>query len=244
MIVDPFVGRLIKVLCCVIVLVGYGTLGYVSLEGWSLLDSFFMTVITLSTVGYGEIHELSTAGRWFTATLIFFCIISMTCWTAALTSFIVENDLGGTYLNRRILKMIAKLKKHTVVCGSGLMAQAVVERLSRKRMPVVLIDDDKKRLDSLRRRFRKLLIVEGQATSELTLAEANVLEASHVVAAMDSEVDNLLVAITCKDMGHDVSVYTVADDTTIANRMRKAGVDEVISPFQVSGDLVSELILT
>ncbi len=240
---DPIIARLIKVCLCVAGLTLFGTLGYVLLEGWSVLDSFFMTVITISTVGYGESHELSSMGRCFTAVLIFFCITSMTCWTAALTSFIVENDLGGNFLKKRHLKMISHLKDHTIVCGAGPMGQAVIDRLMRKRQAVVVVDEDKASLEILRRRFRKLLIVEGSPTNELVLAEANILEAKFVVAAMDSEVDNLLISITCKDMGHHIKVFAQSNDMTIANRMRKAQVDEVISPFQLSGDRVAELIL-
>jgi len=241
---DLFFRRLIKVFLCVIGLVVFGTTGYVLIEGWSPLDGFYMTVITLSTVGYGEIQTLTPPGRYFTAALIFFCLVSMTCWTAALTSFIVESDLQGSFLRRRTLKMVAQLKKHTIVCGSGLMAQAVIERLVRARQPVVVVSDNPEEIKQLRKRFRRLLIVEGKATDELTLAEANVLEAKNVVAAMESEIDNLLIAITCKDMGRDIAVFARSNDITIANRMRKAGVDEVISPCQLCGDRVAQLILT
>ena len=241
---DLFFRRLIKVFLCVVGLVVFGTTGYVLIEGWSLLDGFYMTVITLSTVGYGEIQTLTPPGRYFTAVLIFFCLVSMTCWTAALTSFIVESDLQGSFLRRRTLKMVAQLKKHTIVCGSGLMAQAVIERLIRARQSVVVVSDNPEEINQLRKRFRRLLIVEGKATDELTLAEANVLEAKNVVAAMESEIDNLLIAITCKDMGRDIAVFARSNDSTIANRMRKAGVDEVISPCQLCGDRVAQLILT
>lgn len=139
--------------------------------------------------------------------------------------------------------MVAQLKNHTIVCGSGLMAQAVIERLVGARQPVVVVSDNPEQIKQLRKRFRRLLIVEGKATDELTLAEANVLEAANVVAAMDSEIDNLLIAITCKDMGRDIAVFARSNDITIANRMRKAGVDEVISPCQLCGDRVAQLIL-
>ena len=244
MIDDLFLRRLAIVFATLFVLIVIGTAGYVLIEGWPVEDGLFMTVITLSTVGYGEIQPLTAAGRTFTAGLIFLCLVSMTCWTAALTSFIVEKDLQGHFMRKRTLRMIAELKQHTIVCGSGLMAQAVIERLVKARQAVVVIDDHPERIQALRKRFRKLLIVEGKATNELTLAEANVLEAKHVVAAMDSEIDNLLVAITCKDVGHDVEVYARSNDTTIANRMRKARVDEVISPCQLCGDRVAQLILS
>jgi voltage-gated potassium channel len=139
--------------------------------------------------------------------------------------------------------MIAKLKNHTIVCGGGLMGQAVIEHLLDDRKPVVLIEKDQEQLEQLREQYPKLLTIHGSATNELTLAEANILEASHVVAAMDSEIDNLLVAITCKDMGHDIEVFARCNDVTIANRMRKAEVDEVISPSRIGGTRIAELIL-
>lgn len=139
--------------------------------------------------------------------------------------------------------MIANLKGHTIVCGSGLMAQAVIERLARKRSDVVVIDVDGSRLDEFRKKSRKVLTIEGDATNELNLAKANIVEARHVVAAMESELDNLLIGITCKDMGDGISVIARSNNLAIANRMRKAGIDEVISPNQLGGERATELIL-
>ena len=114
------------VLCAVASLLTMGTAGYVILEGWPVHDGLFMTIITMSTVGYGETHQLTPAGRCFTTLLIFCCIVGMTYWTASLTSFIVEQDLSGSLARRRMLRMISKLKEHVVICGSGPMAQALV----------------------------------------------------------------------------------------------------------------------
>ncbi len=239
---SPLFGRLVVVLICVIVLVTAGTIGYTLIEGWPVWDSFYMTLITISTVGYGETHELTSAGRKFTSVLIPACLITMTGWTAVLTSFMVEGELSGYFQNRRTNRMIASLKGHTIVCGSGSIASAVIERLTRKRMQVVVIDDNEEQLAALKKRFRRLLIVDGKGSDELQLAKANVLDAANVVAAMESELDNLLIGITCRDMGGDICVIAKSNDLTIANRMRKAGVNEVISPNQLSGERVCDLI--
>lgn len=220
----------------------FGTAGYVLIEGWSASDGFFMTVITLSTVGYGETQALTADGRTFTSALIFLSLVSMTWWSAALTSFVVEQDLGGSLKRKRMQKMIDDLKEHTVVCGAGQMAEAIIERLVRARIPVVLVDADSARLTELKRRFRRLLTVEGNPTDELVLCKANILTAQHVVAATDSEIDNLLISITCKDMGQGVRVIARSNDFTVSNRMRKAQVDEVISPCQICGDRIADLI--
>lgn len=235
--------RLLNIMYWVLTLVMLGTIGYHLVEGWSLADSFFMTVITISTVGYGETNTLTEGGRWFTSVLIFTSLVSMTGWTAILTSFIVGSDLSGNFQRRRTAKMVAAMKGHTVVCGGGLMAQAVVERLMRKRTQVVLIDEDPEWLASMKKKFRKLEILEGKPGNELILAQANILNAKHVIAATGSEVDNLLIGITCKDIGPQVCVIAESNDQMISNRMRKSGIDEVISPVQLGGDRVTELIL-
>ena len=140
--------------------------------------------------------------------------------------------------------MIAKLQDHVIVCGSDPVAQAVVERLLRRRRNVVVVDDDQQALDRLRQRHRRLVVVSGPATDELILAEANVTNAETVVAALENELDNLLVTITCKDLGTGVRVIAHSNDATIGNRLRKASVDEIVSPVQLSSDCIANLILT
>jgi voltage-gated potassium channel len=122
------------------------------------------------------------------------------------------------------------------------MGRAVVERLLRKRTRVVLVYECSLRLAEFARAHRKLIIVEGRPTDELVLAEAGILRAASVVAGMDSEVDNLLISITCKDMGTSVRVFARSDDFTIANRMRKACVDEVVSPFELCGEYIANRV--
>jgi len=236
--------RLFNVFYWMLLLVILGTTGYRLVEGWPLSDCFFMTVVTISTVGYEETNALTEQGRLYTSGLIFVSLISMTGWTAILTSFIVESDLHGHFQKRRSARMIEAMKNQTIVCGSGLMGQAIVVRLMSKRADVVLITSDKEQINALSQKFRKLQIIEGNPASELNLAKANVLNAAFVVAATDSEVNNLLIGITCKDMGTNIKVIAESNDLAIANRMRKSGIDEVISPSQLGGAKATELILT
>ena len=235
--------RLVKAAYWMFGLVIAGTIGYTIVEGWGFADSFYMTVITISTVGYGETNALSSDGRAFTSGLIFVSLVSMTGWTAILTSFIVECDLGGHFQYRRTARMISELRNHTVVCGTTMMAQAVIERLAKKRADVVVIDSDVEQLAALKKRFRRVLVIEGDASNEMNLAKANILEAKFVVAAMDSELDNLLIGITCKDMGPNITVIARSNNLAIANRMRKAGIDEVISPSQLGGEHATAVIM-
>jgi voltage-gated potassium channel len=227
-----------------IALVLCGTCGFVLVEGWSLFDSFYMTVITLSTVGYGETNELSETGRLFTMFLIFGSMICVACWTAGITSLIVGGDMSGAFLQRRNLKMISQLFQHTVVCGSGLMAQTLVDKLVRSRQPVAILSNDTPSNSQLRKIYPSVPVIEGNPTSEMALFDANVLNAKYVVAALDSDYDNLLIAITCKGLGTDVKVLARADSADLASRMLKIGVDQVISPFELGGNHAAQLIAT
>jgi len=225
-------------------LVLFGTVGYVVVEQWTPLDGAYMTIVTMSTVGYGETNELSPVGRAFTALLISICLIVMSLWTAAVTSFVVENDLRGTFFKSRIVRMIAKLQKHAVVCGATEIGIVVAQHLSNAGMSVVVIDADPSRLARIRDRFANILTLEGSPTDEMTLADARLIDAQHVVAATDVDIDNLLIAITSKDLAHKVYVSAKCDDPSIANRMRKAGVDDVVSPTFVTGNQLASLITT
>ena len=235
-------NRLLPIVLSIFALMLCGASGYVFLEGWSWGDGLYMTVITLSTVGYTEVAELSGRGRAFTGVLVLSSLVVMTYWTASLTSYIVEFDLSGTFFKRRMLRMISKLSGHVIVCGTEPVADALIERLVRKRVSVVVVDTNAKRLEEIRSRFRKVLVLEGNPTSEITLAEANILSARIVIAAMASEVDNLLIGITSRDLGQEISVFALSNDPILGNRMRKIGIDEVINPAELLGDHVAALV--
>lgn len=217
-----------------------GTIGYMLIEGWSTQDGFYMSVITLATVGYGETQELSSQGRLFTCFFIFFSIICLSCWTACLTSLFVEGELTGAFNQKRAKKMANSLKGHTIICGSSTMAKTVLEILVRKQAGVVLIDGNSEELKLIRKRYPKISIIESSAVDELTLSHANVLHAKSVVAALDSDFDNLMIAMTCKDLGTDINVIARSDDLHVARRMWKLGVEKVICPHQISGETAAE----
>jgi voltage-gated potassium channel len=241
--VDPLIRRILKFTCLLASVLVLGTFGYMMIEGWNTPDGFYMTVITLATVGYGETQELSGFGRLFTCFLILISIVSLSCWTACLTSLFVEGDLTGTFNQKKAKKMAQSMTSHTIICGSGTMAQTVLAILIRKQLSVVLIDADVEQLKHIRGRYPNLSIIESSAIDEMALANANVLEAASVIAALDSDFDNLMIAMTCKDLGTDVKVIARSDDMQVASRMLKIGVEKVICPFQVSGEQAADFVL-
>lgn len=241
---DQPIRRLVVILVWLIILILLATLGYCWIEGWSVSDAAYMSLITISTVGYGETRPLGEAGRWFTGSLIFVSLVSMTVWTAILTSFIVERDLSGYFKEAKARRMIAAMKNHTVICGASQMAVLVIDRLSRQGTQLVLIDEDQTQLDAMKKKFRKLQVICGSPVSELVLARSNILMAKHVIASTESDLSNLLIGITCRDLGSHLNVIAESNDPSIANRMRKSGINEVISPFELGSQEIAGFVIS
>ena len=219
-----------------------GTTGYALVEGWQLMDGLYMTLITISTVGYGEIQELSFQGRVFTSCLIILSMISLVYWTAGITSLLVSGDLTGDFRRKRELKMISKLRGHVVVCGGGVMARTVIAELARKNTALVVIAEEEEDVKQIKRMFPELTVLQSDPKSELSLADANVLNAKFLVAAMEEDFDNLLITITGAGLGTNIQIYSCAMNNELAARMLKVGATQVICPLVLGGNQVSNLI--
>ena len=157
-----------------------GTLGYMAIEGWSPGDSLYMTVITLTAVGYDEVHPLSPEGRIFTSFILAGGITGLGLWFAFLTSFIVELDLAHVFRHRRILKEIKKMKNHVIVCGAGRTGSQVVEELTMAGENYVVIERDLTKVEQLHELLPGVAVVQGDATVDHFLEEAGIAEARRV----------------------------------------------------------------
>jgi len=219
-----------------------GTVGYVLIEGWPVLDGLYMSIITLSTVGYGETQELSKEGRIFTTLLIGLSMLSMAWWTAGITTIFVGGELSGTFRKKKESKMISRMKNHTVVCGGGLLARTVIDQILRDEKEVVAIIGCDDEIALMHRLYPDLLIVKGDPKSEMSLADANVVTADFLVAAVESDYDNLLITITGKGLGTDVKIISCAQGNELASRMMKVGADQVVCPFVLAGQQAAKMI--
>lgn len=225
-----------KLTYLLVALIVTGCCGYAAIEGWPLMDSLYMTVITLSTVGYGETQELSQVGRIFTTMLISAAVVLMACWTAGINSAIISDDLSGAFRKRKELKMISRLFDHTVVCGGGVFAQTVIEKLVRQQKEVVVVTNVAEQIQRIKRLFPNVPVIEEDPTSELAMFDANALSAKYLIVAAENDFDNLLITITGKGLGNEMKVISSAQSGELANRMLKVGADEVICPFVLAGE--------
>ncbi|MGI9516407.1 MAG: potassium channel family protein [Pirellulaceae bacterium] len=234
--------RIFKLAVVIAALIVIGTVGFVIIEQWPLLDALYMTVITISTVGFGEIRELSPTGRTFTGCLILVSIVCMCCWTAGITSVFVDGDIRGVFLQRRMKRMANRFKNHVIICGSGVFARSILELLYANNHQVAMVCNDAGEAEVIRRQFPDVAVIEKPPTDELALALANLASARCVVAATQADVDNLLISMTCKDLNPQLPVYTYSLEGNLAGRMAKLGVDEVICPYLLGGSRVVELV--
>lgn len=200
--------RLATMLVAILLVVG--TCGFVIIEGWPLADSLYMTLITLSTVGFGEVQELSAGGRLFTSLLITFSFVLVACWTAGFTSILVSGELSGQFQIQKEKRMINALQGHTVVCGGGATALTVIIRLAAEDKPVVAITQDEAEIAAIRRMAPDVPIVQADPKSELALIDANAINAKYLVAGTASDYDNLLITITGKGLGTGICVMSCA----------------------------------
>ena len=226
----------------ILLLVVVGSFGFMLLEGWGLVDSFYMTVITLSTVGFGEANELSAAGRIYTSILIICSMLSVTCWTAGITSMVVNGDFSRAFYQYRANKMAKNSKEHTVVCGDGQFVELVLRQLLFEGEKVVFLSEDETQIKKISRRFKDVPVVEGSPLVEDALLAASIDSATNLVAVMDSEHDNLLVSMSAKELNEDLRVMAKADSDPVATRMRRFGIDGIISPLRLGANSISAKI--
>lgn len=234
--------RFRKILTLMLFLICLGSCGYAIIEGWNVFDAIYMTVITLSTVGYGETHDLTQGGRLFTAILIPTSVCLMACFTAEITSVLVSGQISGEFRARKERRMISQMKNHTIVCGGGVTASTVIRRLAAEGKDVVAITNNSDEVSFLRRMVPDVPIIEDDPKAEMGLIDANLLNAKYLVAATDSDVDNLLITITGRGIGTKIHVISCSQSTELASRMLKVGADEVISSQVLGGEHVANLI--
>lgn len=222
-------------------LVGVG--GFVLTTGCSVFDAWYLTVITLSTVGYGETIELDSTGRLFAGMLITVAWFVMAWCLARVTSVLIEGDLTGAVRKRRMENKVKRMKNHIVICGAGPFARASLENLpDLDSSQVVVVSPPGEELDQLRETFPELRVIEQVPTCDLALARAGVLTARIIIIATTCDMDNFLIAMSCRESNPQVRLFAVSQDRSLARRMDKLGVDEVICPFLLFGTRIAGLI--
>lgn len=217
-----------------------GVVGYMTIMGMTLGEALYMTVITVSTVGYGEVVPLSEAGRWMTVGLIVAGVGSVSYGAVTAAEFVVEGHLGQYIERRRMQRAIEDLNDHVIICGFGRVGRHLARAMDTEGVQYVVIEDDPDKLDELAE--LGLLTVGGDATAEHTLEEAGLDRARAVVACVNTDADNVLLTLTAKGLRPDVTVVGRAKADENEAKLRRAGSDRVILPSSIGARRIASLI--
>ena len=233
--------RFVITLMVLVLLAAIGTIGYQYVEGWTLLESLYMTVITLSTVGFGELHPLSAAGRGFTMLLILGGVFTFFYAASEVIRSVVSGEVRSAIGRQRMERSLAQLKDHLIICGFGRMGRLVCEQFSALRLPFVAIERDAARLADFRMPHGVPLI--GDATSDETLRQAGVEHARALVSVVASDADNLFITMSARFLNDKLFIVARAENEGAEKKLVRAGASRVVSPYVTGGHRIAMAVV-
>jgi len=228
-------------LLALIALVGLGTLGYHILEGWPLLDALYMTIITLSTVGFKEVHELDVTGRVFTMALIIFGVGIVFWAVASLIEAVIGEQIWHALQRKRMQKHISKIKDHFIVCGFGRMGQQIVKDLLRENVPHVVIEKNPEQLPKLI--AQDIPFIEGNASDDKSLKAAGIDEARGLITVAPSDEDNVFITLSARALNPKLFIVARSIQEENEDKLKMAGADRVMSPYVLGGRRMALAVL-
>lgn len=217
----------------VVVVMVYGVAGYVLLEGWPVLDALYMTMLTMTTVGFREVRQLDASGQVFTITLAVLGVGVALTGVSIAAAAIAEGELGGRARRRRMDRRIGSLTDHFIVCAYGRVGRAAVRELKGSGLSLVVVDPKEELRD--RMEADDVLFIVDDCASEPILRQAGVERARGLICAVDSDATNVYITLTARSINPDIFIVARASEPGSAGRLEKAGADRVVSPFVSSG---------
>lgn len=218
-----------------------GTFGYYHIENWTTIESLYMTVITLTTIGFGEVHPLSENGKIFTIFLSILGIGNIAYIGSALVKFLIETKFDEIYGRRKMTRSIERLKDHTIICGFGRIGSQVCADLSLSGENFVVIEKEKESVEKIKEKGH--FYIEGLATDEEILLEAGLLKAKALISVVSSDADNVFITLTAKHLNPKIMVVSRVFENSTRAKLKHAGADKIISPFAHAGTLMAQSII-
>lgn len=234
-------ARLRWAVALLLVIITTGVMGYMLIESWPLLDALYMTITTLTTVGYREVHPLSTAGQIFTMALIVIGVGGMLYTLTAIVTYGVEVRLPGLVRRRRMRERIARLSNHYIICGFGRVGEAVAETLARDHAPYVVIDESPEAVAHCEAIGCAYVI--GDARLDETLKAAGIERAKGLVAALDTDEENLYVTLSARVLNPGLFIVARATSRDAEAKLRRVGANRVLTPYELAGRRMATLLL-
>ena len=222
-----------------VVLAAVGSIGFYVIGGdqWSWIDSLYMTIITLSTVGYGEVHTLTGAGKIWSILIIIFGVSGIGALIRTLNEEFIQLEL---FRKNTMMKTISKLKNHYVICGYGRMGAVIAKELQEKNLEFVIIENNEQKVEIIR--SKGMFCVNGDATSEETLQDARVDKAVGVAVVLDTDQDNLFVTMSMKTTNPDLFILSRCAKEDNQSKLIRAGANKVVNPYTAGGHRMAEIL--
>jgi voltage-gated potassium channel len=223
------------------VLLAFGSGGYMAIEGWNFFDALYMTVITVATVGYGEVHPVSAAGRMFTLVLIFLGVGYFLYVVGNFIQFLVEGRIRFILGRRKLDRQINKLKGHYIICGYGRMGRALARLLIQRYLDVVVIEQNAARTTVMDE--DGILYLVGSATDESLLMRAGIERARGLMTVVGSDADNVFLVLLARQMNPDIFIVARAVMNSAKRTLTAAGANKVVSPYELGARRMAHAIL-
>jgi voltage-gated potassium channel len=218
-----------------------GTLGFEMIEGWGFMDSLYMTVITIATVGYQEIRPLGDAGRVFNMVLIFFGLGTTTYVAASVVRFMVEGRIRAIMGRRRLDRRIDRLKGHYIICGYGRIGRILCRTLQQRPVALVAIEKNPDLISAMEQ--DGVLFIQGEATSEEVLQRAGIERAKGLVAVLATDTDNVFLVLTARQLSPQLMIIARASREESKSKLRAAGANIVESPYEMGAFRLAQRIM-
>ena len=228
-------GELLLPLVAVVMILLIGFFGIMYFEKLSPLQSLYLLVITLATIGYGDVVPVTPEGKIFIIILIIAALTVGIYAVGKISAFFFEGELSTLLKQRKMDKTLDQMKNHYIVCGYGKTGKRVLEDLLDKGLEVVLIENEPSRSEKLKEIYNKKFIhIEADATEDAVLLKAGVKRAKILISVLSSDAENLFVTLSAKDLNKDIKVITRVSDSNSPEKFKKAGADFIVSPIEIA----------
>jgi len=230
--------RLVLTVGLILLIISFGTFGYMLIEGWQFFDGLYMTIITLTTVGYREVHDLSFRGQVFTIVLIIGGVGTVFYALSTGAKIILEGELQEIFGRKRLEKKIKDLKDHYIICGYGRMGRIIARELEEKNFAFVAIEKGNEALDK-----EDALIYRGDATKDEVLKELGIDRARGLISVLPTDAENMYVVLSARELNPGLTIVARAGDEGSEKKLIRAGADRVVSPYHIGGLRIAHTVL-
>jgi voltage-gated potassium channel len=236
-----FTSKIKIALIILLTIILIGTFGFHFIEGWSLVDSFYVCIATLSTVGYGDFAPETTAGKFFTIFIIIFGVGTMFYSLVLMAETFIEARVRNLLGRGKLEKIIKKMNNHYIICGGGRIGFLICRELMAGKMPCVVIDNNPDVIQKAR--DEGFICFKGDATQDKILVEAGIKRAKGIVCVLPSDAENLYVILTAKELNQNIYIMARSEEEESEHRLLRAGADRVMSPYTLGGVRMAMAIL-